>query len=163
MPFAVPTLVSPLLAPCAGWLHGSLLAATLEISDSVNRWYRRSSSVSENGIWILIVLAIMGLWVGLYCWDRSRKPRKRATQDREGLFLQLCDLHQLSKADRQLLRAAARTQNLDQPGLAFVNPQVLKKHVDQYPHDAKQAQNLLDRLFGDALMEEIVEQSGQTV
>ena len=53
-----------------------LLASTAEISDAVNRWVRRSTSASESRIWIVIFLAILALWMGLYFWDRARKPRR---------------------------------------------------------------------------------------
>jgi hypothetical protein len=113
-----------------GWLpmrmsDVSLLASTVEISESVNRWFRRSSSASEAGLWGGIFLAIVSLWVGLYLWDRFRKAPKKAGDDREGLFLQLCDLHKLSKAERLLLKNVAKSQKLSQPALAFVDPRIL--------------------------------------
>ena len=138
---------------------GDLFASTVEISNSVNRWFRRSSSMSENGIWILIFIAIVLLWMGLYFWDRWRKPRHGPGMDREGLFAQLCDLHNLSKSDRQLLRTVAKTQRIDQPALAFVNPSLLLKFAKSTPRDAAQVRHLADRLFGHALVEEIVSQS----
>lgn len=162
MPFADLFSVLPPLAVGPGWLQGTLFAATPEISNSVNRWFRRSSSISDNGFWVVIILLIVALWVGLYYWDRSRKPKKRAGLDREGLFLQLCDLHNLSPTDRQMLIDCANSQQLDQPALAFVNPAVLIKHLERHPQSADRGEELLARLFGDALMQEIVRQSAQT-
>jgi hypothetical protein len=131
----------------------------VEVSNSVNRWYRRSGSLSENGFLGVIILAIAMLWVGLYLWDRSRKPWKRTANDREGLFSQLCDLHNLSKRDRLLLINLAKAQKLDQPALAFVNPRILLAFAKNSPGMSAEVRSLVDRLFGEALVKEIVGQS----
>jgi hypothetical protein len=138
---------------------GTPLASTVEISSALNRWFRRSNSISENGIWILILMAIGTLWMGLYFWDRWRKPRRLPGLDREGLFTQLCDLHHLSNSDRQLLRTVAKTQRLDQPALAFVNPKMLLAFAESTPQATLEVRHLADRLFGPALIEDIVKQS----
>lgn len=138
------------------WFPAETLAGTVEISNSINRWFRRSSSLSENSVWVFIFIAILLLWAGLYLWDRYRKPGKRTRHDREGLFLQLCDLHNLSRTDQQLLRKAAKSQNLDQPSLAFIDPRVLMRFGEEFPQLESQAQQLLDRLFGESLVAEIV-------
>jgi hypothetical protein len=139
----------------------SLLASTVEISESVNRWFRRSSSASEAGLWGGIFLAIVSLWVGLYLWDRFRKAPKKAGDDREGLFLQLCDLHKLSKAERLLLKNVAKSQKLSQPALAFVDPRILLNFAETSPGMAGEVRSLVDRLFGESLVEEIVSQSAE--
>ena len=136
-----------------------VFAATGDISNSVNRWFRRSGSFSENGILFAIVLAIGSLWVGLYLWDRYYKPNRRISLDREGLFAQLCDLHKLSRSDRQLLRNAAKHLRLDQPALAFVNPQILLDWAESSPDVTLEVRELVDRLFGESLIQEIVDQS----
>lgn len=136
-----------------------LFASTSEVSNAVNRWFRRSSSISESGIWIVIFMAIALLWVVLYFWDRSQRMRHKTRMDREGLFAQLCDLHQLSKVDRQLLRTVAKTQRVDQPALAFVDPYMLLKFAESAPGAQEEVRLLADRLFGQALVEEIVQQS----
>jgi hypothetical protein len=136
-----------------------LFASTAGISDAVKRWVRGSASVKGGGVWLIIVLAIALLWLVLYLWARSRKPRSQAGTDREGLFAQLCDLHKLSKSDRQLLRSVAKAQRIDQPALAFVNPNLLLKYVEASPRATLDALELADRLFGRALVEEIVNQS----
>lgn len=134
------------------------IASTAEVSDSVNRWLRRSSSINESGIWIFIAMAIAAFWFGLFFWGRLRKPWKQG-MDREGLFAQLCDLHQLSKSDRQLLRNVAKTQRIDQPALAFVNPNLLLKFAKSTPGAHSEVHQLANRLFGSTLVEEIVNQS----
>jgi hypothetical protein len=135
------------------------LASTVEISDSVNHWFRRSSSMSENAVWGLVFLGILALWVGLYFWDRARRPPKRTDQGREGLFLQLCDLHKLSKSDRQFLKRVAQSRRLDQPALAFVNPHILLEFAEAEPQAILEVRNLADKLFGHSLIEEIVHES----
>ncbi len=140
-------------------VSGALFATTVDISNSVNRWFRRSGSFSENGILFAIVLAIVSLWVGLYFWDRYRKPNRRASLDREGLFTQLCHLHKLSKSDRQLLKNAAKRLRLDQPALAFVNPQILLDYAEHSPDATLKVRDLVDRLYGESLIQEIVDQS----
>ncbi len=134
-------------------------ATTVDISNSVNRWFRRSGSLSENGILIGIVLAIVSLWMGLYFWDRSRKPKRGAGLDREGLFTQLCQLHKLSRAERQLLKTAAKFHRLDQPALAFVNPNILLDYAEASPGVTLEVRALVDRLYGDGLIQEIVDQT----
>lgn len=141
------------------WLPIGMLAGTVEISNSINRWFRRSNSLSENSLWVFIFGAILLLWAGLYLWDRYRKPSKRTKHDREGLFLQLCDLHNLSRSDRQLLRKVAKSQNLEQPGLAFVDPRTLLRYIAESPQSEPEARELLDRLFGESLVAEIVQAS----
>lgn len=141
------------------WIPSGLFGQTIEISSSVNRWFRRSSSASANGLWFFVLVAILLLWAGLYFWDRYRKPGKRIKPNREGLFLQLCDLHNLSRADQQFLRKVANSQSLDQPGLAFVDPRVLMRFIEDFPQSATNARQLLDRLFGESLVEEIVQAS----
>ncbi len=138
--------------------ESGLFAATGEISQSVNRWFRRSDSFSENWLWGGIVAAIVVLWLGLYLWDRFRKPRKTVPLDRDGLFAQLCDLHNLSKSERQLLKSAAKTLEAEQPALAFVHPGILWEFAQTNPQTAE-IQTLANRLFGKSLTEEIVRQS----
>jgi hypothetical protein len=79
------------------------------------------------------------------------------------LFLQLCDLHKLSKAERQLLRNVAKSQKLSQPALAFVDPRVLMNFAENSPGMAAEVRSLVDRLFGESLVEEIVSQSAETL
>ncbi|MCA9072226.1 MAG: hypothetical protein KDA84_25040 [Planctomycetaceae bacterium] len=160
---ALPTIVTlPSLAIASwgfDWIPTGTFAGTVEISNSINRWFRRSNSLSENSLWIFIFIAILVLWALLYFWDRHRKPGQRTKHDREGLFLQLCDLHNLSRGDRQFLRKVAKSQNLDQPSVAFVDPRVLMRHIDQFPQSEAETRKLLDRLFGKSLIAEIVEAS----
>ena len=157
MPFEIASL-----ADCADRLSGVLLAAAVDGSHSADPWVRPSNSSSENGWWTLIILGIAALWVGLIFWNRSRKRSKQEGQSWEVLFQELCDLHNLSQPDRELLSACALSQNLEQPALAFVDPRILFRHIQQDPHSAAAAQDLVGRLFGDALMQEIVNQSART-
>ncbi len=154
MDLLIRSIAIPLCEAC-------LLASTVEVSNSVNRWFRRSGSLSENLLWGTIALAIVALWVGLYFWDRARKPKKKTSQDREGLFNQLCDLHKLSKNDRQLLKQAARSQRIDPPALAFVNPRILLKFAEEEPQATLELKSLIDRLFGESLVQEVVTSVGK--
>lgn len=134
------------------------IASTAEISEKLNRWIRPSGSTSEGGILILILVAIALLWGGLYFWDRWRKS-KTPGMGREDLFLQLCNLHNLSKRDRHLLRTVAKTLRVDQPAMAFVDPNLLLKFAESDPDSSLDLRHLADRLFGRGLVEEIVRQS----
>jgi hypothetical protein len=116
--------------------------------------------MEKSGFGIVILVAIVLVWIWLFLWDRSRRLAKKVGIDREGLFTQLCDLHNLSKTDRQLLQTLAETQRIGQPALAFVNPSLLLSFAENDPGASAEVRNLADRLFGHALIEEIVTQSG---
>jgi hypothetical protein len=136
------------------------MASTAEFSETVKRWMQKSDSMEKSGFGIVILVAIVLVWIWLFLWDRSRRLAKKVGIDREGLFTQLCDLHNLSKTDRQLLQTLAETQRIGQPALAFVNPSLLLSFAESDPGASAEVRNLADRLFGHALIEEIVTQSG---
>ena len=57
------------------------------------------------------------------------------------------------------VKAAAKHQRIDQPALAFVNPKILLDYADESPDVILEVRGLVDRLYGEGLIQEIVNQS----
>lgn len=94
---------------------------------------------------IVVALAI----TGFYFWNTRRKPSgSTSPASPEDLFAELCDAHELSKADKQLIVQVARACNVTQPAAVFVDPWTLDKASAAADPDAPRYRALRQKLFG---------------
>ena len=108
-----------------------------------------AASLVEN--WYL-VLAIAGsalFWIGLHYWGRYRDQFVWPGQRLQPLFLELCEVHQLSRPQRALLLKAAETNELRHAATVFVDPRILGRLAATAGPERTMHQELMTRLFGD--------------
>jgi len=124
------------------------LFAQTNLGRSFQRHSRNSKSIFANKSLILIVLGIGAVWAGLYYWDKWRKKNVAAKSSTDELFDELCQAHQLVKAERLLLSKVSEDRKLDDPALLFVNPELFSNSVRFSVSDEKRLESLAKKLFG---------------
>ena len=109
-----------------------------------NAAWRLSGVATTGNVTILVVVvAIVGLWVGIVLWSRRRPADGPASKT--ALFDELCRAHTLSPQDRSLLRRAVGG---GQPAAGFVDPGHLNRLAAASDADAEACTALSERLFG---------------
>jgi hypothetical protein len=95
-----------------------------------------------------VVLAI----VGFYLWNTYRKPREgREEASPENLLAELCNVHELSRREQSLITNLARSFELAQPSLLFVDPWPFDRAAETADPSAAQYRALRQNLFGSVL------------
>jgi len=94
----------------------------------------------------IAIAGIILLFVGLHYWDKFKKLIKQKSNSKS-LFLELCELHNLSKTERALLLKAVEIQQLTQPALVFVTPGMLSGLVKSNQPEASDFGKLSQKLF----------------
>lgn len=125
------------------------LIAAVDLS-AVSRNAQSKPSVSLGDNWFLIaaVLAIAAFWIALHFWDKHRKRRTRAGSNPKSLFLELCQAHKLSRAERNRLAYAASEKQLPHAGILFVDPRLLQDFAQGDDPDHEEYALLFRKLFG---------------
>ena len=107
--------------------------------------FRGGQSRAGGNLALVIGLAaVAAFWLGLYLWDKRRKPRPGAAAAGD-LFDDLCRAHELSWADRDLLMRAAAG---GRPAAVFIDPDALARFAAASPADGPACKALRSRLFG---------------
>ncbi len=126
-----------------------LLAEKGRFSDMGRQF--RTASESSNYLHLLILFAVLvglGLAIWLAMQILQRKNRKHYHSPR-ALFGELCQTHDLSRAEQQLLRRLASTHALEQPARLFLEPQRFDpiSAGDLSADDRQQIVSLRSKLF----------------
>ena len=111
------------------------------------RHLRGTGSTSGNWFLFVAIAGIILLFVGLHYWDKHRKKFAKQKSSPTSLFLDLCQVHNLSKAERLLLLQAVEIQRLTQPALVFVAPGVLSGLEKSNRPEASEFGKLSQKLF----------------
>lgn len=125
------------------------LFAQTNLGRSYQRYSRNSKSLFANKYLILIVLGIAAIWAGLYYWDKWRKKNSAGNRSTDELFDELCQAHQLEKAEKQLLLMASNHHKLEYPSLLFVSPEKFSKWPDSLASEERRFTSLAKKLFGE--------------
>jgi hypothetical protein len=128
--------------------HALQLLATSEVSRAAVRHLQRSSSLRENWYLVVVVLAIIAFWAGLYFWDRYRQQAPQSTKSPKPLFQLLCDAHRLDRAERMLLLKVVEARGASPEAVVFVDPQMLDGFCTAEAADAAEFRTLAAKLFG---------------
>ena len=98
----------------------------------------------------LIAIAVAGilLWMAANRLEWFRIFQRQYSQSQEALFAELCQTHELSRADRTLLSTIAQAGGGNQLCCVFVDPSVIQQFAQNNPADASNCQDLCQRLFG---------------
>jgi hypothetical protein len=123
----------------------AVIIASFEGLQAARQRLNGSGSSRETAVLFMVGLAIAAFWAGLYFWDRRRRPAP-AVNHAMGLFAELCRVHGLSPAERNLLLKAAG--DMRNPAIAFVEPNVLSRFGRAHPTESPECDQLLERLFG---------------
>ena len=102
--------------------------AAVDAIDSYRRGMYGSPSSGGTTLkpFILVGIALVVLWSGLYAVDKFLKKRRRAAAPKRTLFGDLCSAHGLTAKERQYLEALAK-QGEVQPAVAiFVRPELVE-------------------------------------
>jgi hypothetical protein len=120
-------------------------ASILLLSDSYS-----SGSGGPPYVLIAVAVAIVVLAIaGLYFWNLNRKQGLGGEGGTpESLLVELCEVHELSKAERSLLTQLARSSHLSQPAAVFADPGPLEQAASSTDPDAPQYRALRNKLFG---------------
>ena len=127
------------------WNYWLLAAADF---GEVSRHARGSSSMGNTGFIIGVLVGIVALGGGLYYWTQRRKISLQRSSNPHSLFLELCQLHQLSRSERSLLLRAFEVRHPAQPAIMFVDPNLLGACKQSSSPDAQAYAALADKLFG---------------
>jgi hypothetical protein len=98
----------------------------------------------------LVAIGVAGilLWLAANRMEWFRLSRRQYTQSQEALFTELCQAHDLSRADRALLSMVAQTVEAGRTCCVFVDPKVIQQFAQNHPADASNCLDLCQRLFG---------------
>ena len=111
--------------------------------------YRPQSGLSQYLLWIGAIGAVALAVVGFHLWNVSRKSRNQGeTAAPEDVMAELCKAHELSRIEQTLLMKIARSQQLAQPAVLFIDPQPFERAGDEPDLDAHSCRALRVKLFG---------------
>ena len=98
----------------------------------------------------LVAIAVAGilLWLAANRLEWFRLFQREYSQSQEALFAELCQAHDLSRADRALLSTIAQTSGTNRACCVFVDPTVIQQFAQNNPADASNCLDLCQRLFG---------------
>ncbi len=124
-------------------MNGTLILATLE--EAGRKFSRRPDTGGAGLVLLVVVLLVALVALGVYIVRRlivlSSRPDAAGA-----LFEDLADAHELSAADRRLLRKLARRENLPDPARLFIDRGYLELLAKSSSDPSYRA--LFDRLFG---------------
>lgn len=108
--------------------------------------------LAADGTWslkslLLVAIAIAVGVLGLAIVERIRAWRSQAAPTPESLFNQLCDAHELTRAERTLLSEAAATLPPGSECRVFFDPLCLERHAPPDGPDGETARQLAKKLF----------------
>jgi len=129
-------------------MRDMLLFGVGDLGRSFERYSARSSSLSANWFLIVVVLVIVGLWVGLYYWDKRRGNLASRAGGGESLFLQLCRAHRLTRREHSLLTQIAKAKQVVEPAHLFVDPDLLDAPMMVSDLDVQAYVDLKAKVFG---------------
>jgi hypothetical protein len=129
-------------------MRDMLLFGVGDLGRSFERYSDRSSSLSANWFLIVVALVIVGLWVGLYYWDRHRGALTSQAGRRENLFQQLCRAHRLTRQEHSLLTQIVKAKQVAEPAHLFVDPDLLNAPVMVSDLDVQGYADLKIKIFG---------------
>ncbi len=99
-----------------------LFAERARLSD-MGRKFRESASGGNYFELAILVLVLIGVGVGIWLLVRRVQTSERGSyHDSRSLFTELCDVHELSREQRQLLGRLAESQATPQPAHIFLDP-----------------------------------------
>lgn len=125
-----------------------VLIAGVDFS-AVSKRSRSMSSLSKNlELIVWVAIGIAGLWAARHYWGRYRDRILRSGDPPRSLFLELCSVHRLTRAEKTLLMQAADAAHLAEPAIAFVSPQVLDAMPRAASADSQDPRALAEKLFG---------------
>ena len=104
-------------------------------------------------VMLLAAVAAVALAIGgFYFWNTYRKPRANAEEaSPEDLFTELCNAHELSRTEQTLIVQLARTFELPQPAILFVEPWPFDRATEAGDENATRYSMLRQKLFGSLL------------
>ena len=114
----------------------------------ISRSARDSGSMGDAWFVVAVLVAVVALGGGLYYWTQRRKIFLQKSNNPRSLFLELCHLHQLSRAERSLLLRAFEARQPSQPAIMFVDPNLLGAIKQSPSPDSQAYAALADKLFG---------------
>ena len=121
---------------------GALLAR-VELSDVARRSREIPDASSNLELIVWVAVAIAMLWAAINYWSRFRDRFLRQSDSPKSLFLELCRVHRLDRAEKSFLLAAVEAARLSEPAVVFINPDILAS-----TEDAQQGRALAEKLFG---------------
>jgi hypothetical protein len=111
--------------------------------------YRSHRGASQYLLLLAAIAAVVLAIVGLYLWNTHRKPRaSREESSPEDLLAELCNAHELSRLEQSLITNLARSFELAQPALLFVDPWPFDRAAETADPDASRYRALRQKLFG---------------
>lgn len=125
-----------------------LLLADSETLRRVSESSRKLMSSSDSWVLSASLAAIILLWLAWSYWDRYRCDPRWRSNDPRMLAQELCRAHRLDRNERALLWKAVEEAELQQPALAFVDPDVLRRLVRSDGPEAGRYRGLMKKLFG---------------
>ena len=125
------------------------ILANVDRFKEMGRGLQGTNSWGDSSFLIIAIGLIIVFWVVLYHWDSLRGRASRKEGNPKSLFLDLCDAHQLTRAERALLFKAVGTANSGQPALVFVDSRILGRLATQRSTEADTYARLAAKLFGE--------------
>jgi hypothetical protein len=96
----------------------------------------------------MVAVAIVVLWAGVALGERWRTRRRLNARTPRALFRELCQAHELTRADRQLLATIAQPSASEQCCRVFIDRNVVDEFARARPAEADECRYLSKRLFG---------------
>ncbi len=125
------------------------LIASTDLGNSFQS-YTRGSGSPVGATWIVgTLLAVVALFVVTCCWGRIRCMIVGEPSADELLFGELCELHRLTKGERELLSQVADDAAVPQPAYLFLDRSVLSGYADRNRAQTDSCSRLVRKLFGD--------------
>jgi hypothetical protein len=114
------------------------------------RYSAKSSTIGNHWYLVCAIAGIAVFWVALHYWNRYRDKLVLPGRRLPPLFLELCEAHQLSRAERTLLLKAVESSRLTHAAAVFVDERILRRLIDAGGADGPPCAELLAKLFGSA-------------
>ncbi len=124
------------------------ILANIDRFKEMRRGFQGTNSWGDSSFLFIAIGLIIVFWVVLYHWDSFRGRAAKSDSTPKSLFLDLCDVHQLTRAERALLFKAVGATNSLQPALVFVDSRILGRLATQRSTDADTYARLATKLFG---------------
>ena len=125
------------------------ILANIEGYESGGRYLNRIGTSSANWFLLVAVVAIALLWVFLFYWDKFRKQLAKRVDNPQMLFVELCQAHELTLAERSLLVKVINLSHLTQPSLVFIDPGIIGTITESGNTEAVEYAKLARKLFAE--------------